>query len=189
MCRARWPLKLLGPRLVTPVGDSNQTTTSARPCSRLPRAGRWQQSKISSRKGSLLPSARRAASPTGCLPSCTSRLSMHPASSTAARSRPTTPLGNGSGSPGLPRVMDSCLLHLPARRLLLLSSRLFGQSARYKMSTLKSMELMLFSLVWPRTGAAGANSVKKSMMSPQRFQSSCTGPRGPSVGAELTTQR
>ena len=30
MHRARWPLKLLGPRLVTPVGDSNQTTTSAK---------------------------------------------------------------------------------------------------------------------------------------------------------------
>ena len=138
----RWPLKVLGPRLVTPVGDSNRTTTSARPCSRLPRAGRWQQSKISSRKGSLLPSARRAASPTGCPPSHTSRPLMHPASSTAAPIHPMTPPGSATGSPELPRT-KGCRLRLPGRRLLLLpSSRRFGQSAPYKTSILKSTELM-----------------------------------------------
>ena len=158
---ARWHLRLLGLRLATPVGNSNQPTTRARPHSRLPPAGRWRQLRTISRKGSLRPSVRRVASPIGCPPSRTSRLLTHPASSIVARSRPTTPLGSAIGSPESPRVMDSYLLRLPARRLLHPSSRRFGQSAPYKMSILKSMEPMSCSPAWPTIGTADGSDNKK----------------------------
>ena len=160
---AKWLLKLLELRLETPAGVSSRMTTSARPCSRLLPAGRWRELKTSSRKGSLLPSIRRAASPTGCPPSHTSRLSMDPASSTAARSRPTTPLGSATGSPGSPKATDSCLLRLPARRLLLPSSRRPGQSSRYKMNILKNMELTSCSQAWSAISIADGSGNKKYM--------------------------
>ena len=127
---AKWLLKLLGLRLATPVGVSNRTSTSARPRSRLPQAGRWRQSKINSQKGSLHPSVRRAASPTGCPPSRTSRLLMHPASSTVARSRPTIRLESATGSHGSPRARGWYRLRLPARRLRLPARRLQPPSSR-----------------------------------------------------------
>ena len=66
-----------------------------------------------------------------------------PASSTAARSRRTTPPGNSTGSPESPRETASCLPRLLGRRLHRRpSSRLSGQSAQYKTSTQKSMEPM-----------------------------------------------
>ena len=185
----KWLLKLLGLRLATLVGVSNRMTTSARPCSRLPQAGRWQQSKISSRKGSLLPSARRAAIPTGCPPSHTSRPLMHSASSTVPRSRPTKPLGSATGSPRSPRVTDSSPLRLPARRLLPLSSRRLGQSVRFKMNILKSTEPTSCSPAWPTTGAADGSSNKKCKRWPQVLQNTCIGLRSSSIGAGPTTQK
>ena len=62
--------------------------------------------------------------------------------------------------------MDSSLLRLPARRLLLLSSRRFGQSAEYKMNTLKSMQLMSCSPAWPTTGTADGSDNKRKAMQP-----------------------
>ena len=158
---ARWHLRLLGLRLARPVGDIPQATTSGRPPSRPPTAGRWRQSRISSRRGSQCPSVRRAASPTGHPPSRTSRPSMLPASFIVARSRPTTPLGSVIGSPGLLREMASYLLRLSARRLLRPSSQRPGQLAPFKMSIPQSMEPMSCSLVWPTIGAADGNNSKR----------------------------
>ena len=84
-----------------------------------------------------------------------------PCKSTAARSRPTTPLENAVGSPELPRVTDSCLLRLPAHRLLLPSSRRFSLSAPYKTSIPKSMELMSCSPAWPTISTTEGNDNKK----------------------------
>ena len=57
--------------------------------------------------------------------------------------------------------MDSCLLRLPARRLLHPSSRRFGQSVPYKMSIQRSTEPTSCSPVWQTTGAAdNSNSLK-----------------------------
>ena len=160
---AKWLLRPLGLRLVTPVGVSNKTTTSARSHTQLLPAGRWRQSKTSSRRDSLLPNVRGAASQIGCPPSPMSKPSMHPASFIAARSRPTTPLGSVSGSPESTRAKDCCLLRLLAsrRRRLLLRSRRPGQLQPSKMSTQKSKEPTSCSPVWPMTGAAVANSPEK----------------------------
>ena len=159
---ARWHLRPLGLRLVRPVGDSKQVTTSGRPLSRLPPAGKWRQSKTSSRRGSLLLNVRGAASQTGCPPSPMSKPLMHPASSTAARSRPTKQLGSATGSPGSLREMASCLPRLLGSRLRLRpSSRLSGQSAQYKMNTLKNTEPTWCLPVWMMIDAAGGCSNKR----------------------------
>ena len=157
----RWPLRCLGLRLVTPVGDSNQEITSGRPPSRLPPAGRWQRSRISSQKGSRHPSDRRAASTIGCLLSLTSKPWTHPASSIVVRSHPTTPLGSVTGSPESPRERDSCLLCLPARRLLRSSNWWFGQSALYKMSIQRNTEPTWCLPVWPMIDAADGCNDKR----------------------------
>ena len=162
MHQAKWLLKLLGHRLATPVGVSHRMTTSTRPCSRLLQAGRWRQSKTSSQKGSLHPSARRAASPIGCPLSRMSRLLMHPANFTVARSRPTTPLGSAIGSQGSPRVTAFCLLRLLGSLLLLHpSSRQFNRSEPYMTSIPKSTELMSCSPAWPTTSTTDGNDSKK----------------------------
>jgi len=159
---AKWPLKLPELRLETPVGDSSRMITSARPHSRLPAVGRLRQSKTNSLRGSLRRSGRKAASPTGCRPSLTSRLWMVPASSTAARSHQTIPPGNATGSPESPRETASFLHRLLGRRLHHRpSSRLPGQPAQYEMSTQKSMEPMWCSLVWLMIDAADGCSSKK----------------------------
>ena len=91
----------------------------------------------SSRRGNPAPSVRRAASRLGYLPFLSSRPSMLPASSTAARSRPTTQPRSATGLSALSRVKD-CLLRLLARRLRLLSNRRpVQQSALSKMPPLK----------------------------------------------------
>ena len=158
---AKWLLRPLRFWMATPVGVSNKTITSARCHSRLPPTGKWRQSKTSSRKGSLLPRVRRAASPTGCPPSRTSRPLTPPASSTVARSRPIIPLGSVTGSPGLLREMASYLLRLPSRRLLGPRSRRSDQSEPYKASIQKSTELMSCSPAWPTISTADGNDSKK----------------------------
>ena len=100
----RCSLRLLERRLETTVGASSRTTTNAKPPCWLPPAGRWRQLKINNLKGSPSPSARRAASQLGCPLFPLSRPLMLPASSTAARSRPTTPPGSAAGSPESPRA-------------------------------------------------------------------------------------
>jgi len=159
---AKSPLRLQELRLGTPVGGNNRTTTSTRPRSRLPAAGRSRPLKPSSQKSSLLPSDRKAASRTGCRPSPTSRLLMDLASSIAAQSRQITPPGSATGSPGSPRETASCLPRLLGSRLRLRpSSRLLGQSAQYKTNTLKSMEPMWCSPVWLMIDAAGSYGDKR----------------------------
>ena len=157
----RCSLRLLERQLETTVGASSRTTTSAKPPSRLPPIGRWRQLKTSSRKGRLLPSVSRAASPTGCPHSHTSRLSMHPASFTVGRSRPTIQLGSATGLSASPREKDY-RLRLLARRLRLLSSRPpVQQSAQSNMISLKNIELMLSSPVWPTTDTVDVSSIPK----------------------------
>ena len=159
---ARWPLKLPELRPETPVGDSSRMITSARPRSRLLAVGGSRQSKTNSLRGSLRRSDRKAASPTGCRPSLMSKLWMVPASSTAARSRQTIPPGNSTGSPESPRETASFLHHLLGRRLHSRpSSRRPGQSAPYKMNTLRNTELMWCSPVWLMIGTADGCSSKK----------------------------
>lgn len=186
---ARWPLRCLGLRLVTPVGDSNQEITSGRPPCRLPPAGRWRWSRISSQKGSRPPSDRRAARPIGCQLYLTSKPWMHPASSIAARSPPTTPLASVTGSPESPREMDSCLLRLPDRRLLSLSSRRPDQSVPYKTNSRRSMEPMLCLPAWLMTGTADGNNNKKCRQWPPVLRISCISLRSLSAGAGPTTRK
>ena len=158
----KWPLRLLELRLEMPVGDCSQATTSARPRSRLPAAGRSRQLKTSSRMGSLHPSDRKVASPTGCRLSHTSKLWMVLASSIAARSRRIRPPGSATSSPGSPKETASYLPRLLGRNLRLRpSSRLSGQSAQYKTSTPKSMEPTWYLPAWLMIDATGGCSRKR----------------------------
>lgn len=156
------PLRLLGRRLLTTVGGNSRTSTSARPRSRLPLAGRWGQSKTSSLKDNPAPSARRATSLLAYLPSPTSRPSMLPTNSTAARSRPITPPGSATSSPESPRAKDCFPLCLLARCLLLPNSRRpVQQLAMFKMTTPKSMEPTSCSPVWLATGLATVSNTER----------------------------
>ena len=67
-------LRLRELRLETLVGGSSRMTRSAKPRSRLPTVGKWQQQKTSSWRDRLRRSDIRAASTTGCRLSPTSRL-------------------------------------------------------------------------------------------------------------------
>ena len=92
---------------------------------------------------------------------------MPPASSTAARCRPTTRLGSVIGSRGYPKAKDWCRLHLLARHLQPLSSRLLDQQSEpFKTSSQTSTPPTSSLQAKLKTGAVGADSTKKSTRSP-----------------------
>ena len=187
---AKRPLRLPELWLETPVGDNSRTITSAKPHSRLPAAGKLRQSKSNSRRSSLRPSDRKAASPTGCRPSPMSRPWMDLASSTAVRSRRITPPRSATGSRESPRARGWCRLRLPARRLQPPSSRLLDQQSEpFKMSSLMSMPPTSSSRARLKTSAGGADSTKRSTQSPPATPSSCIGPKGLSTGAGPITHK
>ena len=104
--------------------------------------------------------------------------------------RPTTRHGSAIGSHESPKARGWCRLHLLARRLQPLSSRLFAQQSEpFKMSSQTSTPPTSSSQAKLETGAVGADNTKKSTRSPPTTQSLCIGPRGLSAGAGPITQR
>ena len=177
-------------RLGIPADAPTRTTTSARAPRRLPPVSRWPQLKTCRLKGSPRPRNPRAAGRLSSRLSPTSKLSTPRASSTAARSRPTTQPGSATGSPESPKAKGSRRLRLPARRLWFRRRRPLGpQSELCMMSSPTSMPPMSSLQASPKAGVADAESTKKSTWSLPTPSSTCTGHKSLSAGAGPTTLR
>ena len=147
-------------------------------------------SKMNNPRGGWHPRSRRAAGRLGSRLSPTSKPLMPPASSTAARSHPTTRPGSAIGSRGSPRAKGWCRLHLLARRLQPHSSRLFDQQSEpFKTSSQTSTPPTSSLQAKLKTSVVGADRTKKSMRWPLATQSLCIGLRSLSAGAGPITQR